>query len=148
MEKELNMKSALFVFLIVLFLFTPVLSQEAGEIAIIVAKDESVESITLEEVRDIFLKNDASESYVARDMNEGSPEREAFVKKVLGMTQSQMRQHWGAKMNEGYEEWPRKRSGKSMVSFVSRGGRIGYVDAKLLPTFPKAEKVKVVLVVK
>ena len=67
------------------------------------------------------------------------------VKNVLRMSESQIREHWGAKMNEGYEEWPRKTSARAMVSFVSRGGRIGYVNAEELSSLPKSEKVKIVL---
>ena len=131
-----------------LLLATNVFGQNVTELAIIVAKDDKTESLTLDEVRGIFLKNDASERFVARGLNEGSPERSFFERKVLGMTVSQLRQHWGAKMNEGYEEWPRKTSAKSLVSFVSRGGRIGYLSADQLAGLPKADKVKVILVVK
>ena len=123
-------------------------AREVNELAIIVATSDPVSSLSLNEVRDIFLKNDVTKRFIAREMNEGSPERNFFTEKVLRLTQSQLREHWGAKMNQGYEEWPRKNSPKSMVSFVARGGRIGYVDVGILPTLPKAEKVKVLLVVK
>ena len=120
---------------------------EVKQLGIILAKDDPTESLTIDEVREIFLKNDASESFVARDMNEGSSERTFFFKSVLRMSESQIREYWGAKMNEGYEEWPRKTSARSMVSFVSRGGRIGYVNAEELSSLPKSEKVKIVLIV-
>jgi len=81
-------------------------------------------------------------------MKENSEENDFFISKVLKLSKGQLRDHWNSKMNSGYSAWPRKNTPRAMVSFISRGGRIGYVDAKLLPSLPKADKVKVVLIVK
>lgn len=120
---------------------------DVEEIAIIVAKTEPIEKMTVDQVREIFLKNSASNKFVAREMKEGSEERTFFMKNVLKLSESQLRDHWSSKMSKGIDKWPTKSSARSIVSFVSRGGRIGYVDAALLPTISKADDVKVILIV-
>jgi len=123
-------------------------SYEVEELAIIVSIDEQIDSMTIERVREIFLKNDTAEKFIARDMKEGSEENEFFITNVLKLSKAQLRDHWSSKMNSGYSAWPRKNTPRAMVSFISRGGRIGYVDAITLPSIPKADKVKVILLIK
>jgi len=137
--------------LLIIAFFIPIFTSfnyEIEELAIIVSAEDEIDSLTIERVREIFLKNDTAEKFVARDMKENSEENVFFITKVLKLSNAQLRDHWSSKMNSGYSQWPRKNTPRAMISFVSRGGRIGYVDANTLPSLPKADKVKVVLIVK
>jgi ABC-type phosphate transport system substrate-binding protein len=121
-----------------LFLFSPSpTSQQRGDLAIIVHRSNSVENLSLAELREYFLaerSNWSTRQKIRVAMREpGSSEREVVLRLVCGMSRDQdfTTYFLHAKFSEQVIEEPRSlNSAPDMIKFVANvSGAIGYVRA-------------------
>ena len=115
----------------------PPATQQRGDLAIIVHRSNSVENLTLAELREYFLaerSNWSTRQKIRVAMREpGSSEREAVLRLICGMSRDQdfTTYFLRAKFSEQVIEEPRSlNSTPDMIRFVSNvSGAIGYVRA-------------------
>lgn len=102
---------------------------------IIVNKANPVKSMTLVELRRIFMKQNRmwphADSIVPVDFDATSPVREAFSQKVLGRSVREMADFWVQQgITQGLTPPSTQRSTRALLRFVaSVSGAIGYVPA-------------------
>ena len=131
---------------------TPI-SAHAGEVCIIVNSANPIESLTAKEVRDLFVKTVTSWSSGERirpsDQKGNSPDRDAFLSKVLGFSSEELERHWVERQYASAENPPTKfDDDESVIKFVTafKGG-LGFVSKSSLLAYT-GKGVKPVLTIK
>lgn len=137
------------IFLLVLTAFAP-----AAEIAIIVNKENTVEKLSVGEVKLYWLRKikkrwpDLNKNIKPVDRKTSNPEQDAFYGKVLGMSAADVDGYFSQRQYEGAEKPQDKfANDAAIIDFVAEeAGAIGFVNSASLTPEAKA-KVKVVLVI-
>lgn len=137
------------VLFIVLTAFAP-----STELAIIVNKENTVEKLTVGEVKLYWLRKikkrwpDLNKNIKPVDRKGGNPEQDAFYAKVLGMSAADVETYFSQRQYEAAEKPQDKfSSDAAIIDFVAEeAGAIGFVNSASLSGEAKA-KVKVVLLV-
>lgn len=135
--------------LIVLSAFAP-----ATEIAIIVNKENTIDKLTVGEVKLYWLRKikkrwpDLNKNIKPVDRKTSNPEQDAFYGKVLGMSATDVETYFSQRQYEAAEKPQDKfNSDSAIIDFVAEeAGAIGFVNSASLTAEAKA-KVKVVLIV-
>jgi ABC-type phosphate transport system substrate-binding protein len=110
-------------------------SAQEPAFVVIVNKANPVKSLTLVELRRLFMKQTRmwphAESVVPVDWDATSPLREAFAQRVLGRSVREMADFWVQQsITQGLTPPSTQRSTRAMLRFVaSVNGAIGYVPA-------------------
>lgn len=137
------------VLFIVLTAFAP-----STELAIIVNKENTVEKLTVGEVKLYWLRKikkrwpDLNKNIKPVDRKGGNPEQDAFYSKVLGMSAADVETYFSQRQYEAAEKPQDKFStDAAIIDFVAEeAGAIGFVNTASLSAEAKA-KVKIVLVI-
>lgn len=117
-----------------------------GKIVVVVAKDSSLPSLSLDLVKDIYLgkEREVKGSGVVQpvDHPESSPVWSEFCRDVLGKTPQQLKSYWSLRIFTGRGTPPPTKGGDVEVKqwLAANKSGIGYIDAKSVD-----ESVKVVL---
>ncbi|WP_228712279.1 phosphate ABC transporter substrate-binding protein [Marinobacter sp. NP-6] len=104
----------------------------------IIGNPAGPDSLTLEQVRDIYLNRSKSlpggQRVVPYELPETSAVREAFHKKVTGRSGAQLKAFWSQQVFTGKGQPPQELGSESAVkaSVASTPGGIGYIDADLV----------------
>jgi ABC-type phosphate transport system substrate-binding protein len=120
-----------------------------AEIAIVVGLKSTIESISLDELRRVYLgKADtlaSGKSVVVYDQTEGSQLWKNFAENVLGKSAKQIKSYWSIQIFTGKGTPPRAvGNSEEVMTIVSRDPRgIGYIDAG-----EASDRVKILLRVK
>jgi ABC-type phosphate transport system substrate-binding protein len=121
----------------------------AGELVVIVNKTNPTSAMSRDEVRNHYLKKQSSwrNGEKLRPVDtEASGLRDAFVRKLLGMSSEELERYWLELKYQKAEAPPKRVDGDgAVIKFVAafKGG-IGFVDAASLDADAKT-KVQVVL---
>jgi hypothetical protein len=137
------------VLFIVLTAFAP-----SAEIAIIVNKENTVEKLTVGEVKLYWLRKikkrwpELNKNIKPVDRKTSNPEQDAFYAKVLGMSAADVDTYFSQRQYEAAEKPQDKfATDAAVIDFVSEeAGAIGFVNTASLSAEAKA-KVKIVLVI-
>src|SRR5690349_20945714 len=138
----------------ILFLALSAFAPAAPELAIIVNKENTVDQLTVGEVKLYWLRKikkrwpELNKNIKPADRKGGSPEQDAFYSKVLGMSAADVETFFGQRQYESGEK-PQDKfpNDAAIIYFVSEeAGAIGFVNTGSLSADAKA-KVKVVLLV-
>lgn len=120
---------------LILFLATPWIGR-AEELAIIVNAKNSINTLTILEIRKYFLKElqnwPGGEKVRSVDRVGSIPERKTFLEKVIKLSDSQLEQFWVSKRYEkGVPVPPKLHSDQEVIEYVlSFEGGIGYINSK------------------
>lgn len=126
----------------------------ATEIAIIVNKENTMDKLSVGEVKLYWLRKikkrwpDLNKNIKPVDRKTGNPEQDAFYAKVLGMTASDVETFFSQRQYESGEKPQDKLANDAaIIDFVSEeAGAIGFVNTASLTPEAKA-KVKIVLII-
>lgn len=140
--------------LIPLFALTLMAFAPSTEIAIIVNKENTVDALTVGEVKLYWLRKikkrwpDLNKNIKPVDRKGSNPEQEAFYSKVLGMSAADVETFFSQRQYESGEKPQDKLANDAaIIDFVSEeAGAIGFINTSSLTPDVKA-KVKVVLVI-
>lgn len=124
------------------------------ELAIIVNKENSVEKLTIGEVKLYWLRKikkrwpDLNKNIKPVDRKGGNPEQDTFYSKVLGMSAADVETYFSQRQYEAAEKPQDKFSSDSaIIDFVAEeAGAIGFVNSASLTAEAKS-KVKIVLLI-
>ena len=130
----MKLKKIMIISLILILLFCLNLyGQENSKFKIIVNKDNPVESITLDELKRIFLKKQTKwengDKIYPVDLNESSKTREYFTENIHGKRISSIKAYWQKQIFTGRGvPPPEKSSEKEVLEYVEKNeGAIGYI---------------------
>jgi len=119
--------------LAVLLLLVSTLTAEAAQFKVIVNRSVNADSLSRQEVSDLFLKKttkwrDGTE-VAAVDQPDSSTVRDAFSKDIHGKPASAVKSYWNKQIFSGRDLPPlEKKSDAEVVAYVrSTAGAIGYV---------------------
>jgi hypothetical protein len=137
------------VLFIVLTAFAP-----SAEIAIIVNKENTVEKLTVGEVKLYWLRKikkrwpELNKNIKPVDRKTTNPEQDAFYAKVLGMSAADVDTYFSQRQYEAAEKPQDKfATDAAVIDFVSEeAGAIGFVNTASLSAEAKA-KIKIVLII-
>lgn len=106
---------------------------DAG-VVVIVSADSPVESLSKDDVSDIFLAKKSSfpggDTAVPVDQTENSADRDSFHELVTGMSGRQLKSYWSRLVFSGKGEPPEEVENAEIVSLIAGNpNRIGYVDS-------------------
>lgn len=110
-------------------------SQNQVSFKIVVNKTTSIESITIEDLKKIFLKKQTKwkngEKIYPVDLNESSRTREHFTDEVHGKRISAVKAYWQKQIFTGRGvPPPEKSSDKEVLEYVEKNeGAIGYISS-------------------
>ena len=124
----------------------------SGQLAVIVNEKNEIESLTEEQVSNIYL----GRSYylpngvkvIPLDQSEGDSTREAFYEHILGKSQAQINSHWSRQIFSGKGRPPFKVNGdKEMLELISLNpNMMGYIDFDEEDSL-NAQHIKIILVI-
>jgi hypothetical protein len=142
------------IFLPMIFVVLSAFAPAPAEIAIIVNKGNTVDKLTVGEVKLYWLRKikkrwpDINKNIKPADRNAKVSEQDTFYSKVLGMSASDVETYFTQKQYDSAEKPQDKfASDAAMIDFVGEeAGAIGFVNAGSLTPEAKA-KVKVVLII-
>lgn len=118
---------------VVLFCAPELQAQQAPGFVVIVNKANPVKTLTVVELRRIFMKQTRmwshADSIVPVDWDATSPHREAFSRQVLGRSVREMGDYWVQQsVTQGLAPPSTQRSARALLRFIaSVSGAIGYV---------------------
>jgi len=118
---------------VVLFALPGLQAQQAPAFVVIVNKANPVKTLTVVELRRIFMKQTRmwshAESIVPVDWDATSPHREAFSRQVLGRSVREMGDYWVQQsVTQGLAPPSTQRSARALLRFIaSVSGAIGYL---------------------
>ncbi len=130
------MQKYLKLFAVICLISLPTTSVIAGEIAVIANKNLNLSSLTIKQVKKLWLgktkKVADSGNLVPVDIDPSSPNYAAFYKKVANKNPSQIKLYWSKQMFSG-KNFPAKRlsDDQSILEWVSSNeNAIGYISAE------------------
>jgi ABC-type phosphate transport system substrate-binding protein len=136
----------------VCFFLTAFQPKPGDEFAVIIHKDNPINTLTVSEAKLYYLRKlkkrwaEINKNIRPADRKTACPEQNAFYSKVLAMPAAEVEKYFTGKQLQSAERPPDKfTSDTEMINFVaSEPGAIGYVSLKSLSGENK-DKVKVVL---
>ncbi|VAW73442.1 ABC-type phosphate transport system, periplasmic component [hydrothermal vent metagenome] len=105
-----------------------------AELAIVVDPSVKLDSISVEQLERLYMNRanrfPGGVALQALDQRSGSAQREAFVSRVLNMSEIEMAVYWSKRMFSGKGRPPRSVEGDSAVieKVTKEPGVIGYID--------------------
>lgn len=117
----------------------------AEELTVIVNAKNPIGNLNLAEIRKYFLKEQQTwpngEKIRSVDRNGNSPERRAFLEKVLKLSADEMEQYWiSIRYQKGVAVPPKLNTDHEVVEYVGAyEGAIGFVNSKSIGAGQKSE---------